>query len=408
MNADVLIIGGGMAGLCCAKTLIDQGFSTIVLEASDDVGGRVRTDEVDGFSLDRGFQVFLTAYPEAQRFLNYSALSLHSFYSGALVRLAGQFHQLSDPFRHPIQGVRSLLSPIGCVADKLRVTRMRQKVMSSSLQEIFQKPEVTTMEFLRGLGFSNAMIDRFYRTFLGGVFLDPDLQTSSRATEFVLKIFATGDATLPAGGMSSIPQQLVADLPQECVRTRSRVSSMRERTVVLGSGETLTARAIVVATQASESTKLIPDLDCISSRRVACLYYAADVSPIDGPYLVLNGERRGPINNLCVPSEIAASYAPPNQALISTVVLDSAIQNDQDLEIAVRGQLREWFGQILDTWRHARTYRISEALPRYVPRTPYSPSGQARFNSWLYVCEIIMRALRCKEPCSQGGRPQKL
>ncbi len=79
---DVLIVGAGLSGLSCALWLHEGGLSVLVLEASDGIGGGVRTDEVEGFLLDRGFQVFLMAYPEAQRVLDYGALDFKPFYPG--------------------------------------------------------------------------------------------------------------------------------------------------------------------------------------------------------------------------------------------------------------------------------------------------------------------------------------
>lgn len=168
-TADVIVVGAGLAGLCCARRLAARGVSTVVLEASDGVGGRVRSDEVLGFRLDRGFQVLLTAYPDARAVLDYAALDLRAFYPGALVRFGGRFHCVADPWRNPFDGVAGALSPIGSFADKLRVARLRRRACGGSLADLFARPETTSERALRGLGFTEAMIDRFFRPFLGGV-----------------------------------------------------------------------------------------------------------------------------------------------------------------------------------------------------------------------------------------------
>ena len=290
MKSEVLIIGGGLAGLACAMTLNDRGVPNVILEASDRVGGRIQTDRIGGFFLDQGFQVFSPEYPEAKRFLDYGALKLQNFHPGALVRFAGKFHRVSDPFRRPIQALTSLANPIGTIADKFRIARLRQRALSGSLQEVFQRRESSTLQYLQGLQFSWLMIDRFFRPFLGGVFLDHDLQTSSRLAEFVIRMFSSPSTSLPAEGMGAIPQQLASRLRNGQIRTGSRVTSIQGNTLILDAQERLTARAIVVATNGSAASALLSDLTPARCHSVACIYYSAFETPIRGPYLILNGD----------------------------------------------------------------------------------------------------------------------
>ncbi|MEM9667041.1 MAG: FAD-dependent oxidoreductase, partial [Bacteroidota bacterium] len=183
---DVLIIGGGLAGLSCARVLQHQGVSYTLMEASDALGGRVRTDEVDGFLLDRGFQVLLTAYPETERQLDYQRLGLRSFYDGALVFTGRGFQRVADPRRQPSAAWSTLRASVGSVADKLRILRLRQAVTRPPLQTLFERPETSTLDALRTrYGFSDTMIERFFRPFFGGIFLDQSLAASSRMFEFV-------------------------------------------------------------------------------------------------------------------------------------------------------------------------------------------------------------------------------
>ena len=384
---DALIVGAGLSGLCCAKHLMERGLSCQIIEASDAVGGRVRTDHVDGFTLDRGFQVLLTAYPETQRVLDYAALDLHPFYPGALVRFNGRFHRVADPWRHPLDGLRSLLSPIGTTRDKLRVARLRHRVRSGSLDALFNQPEQTTLEALQAAGFSAAMIDRFFRPFLGGVFLERELQTSSRLFEFVFRMFSLGDTALPAAGMGAIAAQLASGFPANTVRLKTHVQSVNPDGMVLDSGESLQARAVVIATEGPEAARLLQELSPPPSRRVTCLYFAADTPPITDALLILNGDRAGPVNNVCVPSSIASTYAPAGAALISATVLeDAAVQDAALLETAVRAQLSGWFGQSVHRWQHLRTYRLHHALPAQAPPALSSPQRPVRLESGLYVC----------------------
>jgi phytoene dehydrogenase-like protein len=385
-SADVLIIGGGLAGLCCALRLHQSGFSFQVLEASDGVGGRVRTDKVEGFLLDRGFQVLLTAYPEARRVLDYDALNLRPFYPGALIRYKGHFHRFADPWRHPIDGIMGLLSAIGSFSDKLRVRKLRQQVLTGSLQDIYNRPETTTLQALRNIGFSESMIDRFFRPFIGGVFFDSNLGVSSRMFEFGFRMFSMGDTALPSKGMGAIPEQIAARLPPGTVRTEARVESIQEDGVTLKSGEKIKARSVVVATEGPEAARLLGDKEKPGSRSVTCLYFETNEPPVSEPLLVLNGEGKGPINNLCSPSSVAPSYAPKGKSLVSVTIIGNPDQGDQQLETAIRAQLTEWFGPSVSSWRYLRTYRVLHALPIQVSPVSDPTSKPAQIRPGLFVC----------------------
>ena len=386
MEPEVLVIGGGLAGLACSITLTEHGVSNLVLEAGERVGGRVQTDIIDGFSFDRGFQVFSLAYPEAQRFLDYAALKLQNFHPGALVRFSGKFHRVSDPFHQPIQALRSLTTPIGTLADKFRVLQLRKRALSGSIQEIFQRRETTTLQYLQELQFSQSMIDRFFRPFLGGVFLDPELKTSSRLTDFVVRMFSSGSTSVPEAGMGAISQQMASRLQPGQLRTGTRVISIQGNYLTLAPNERLTAKAIVLATHASEAAKLVPELTSPKCHSVACIYYSAPESPLKGPYLILNGEGSGPINNLCVITQVAPSYAPPNQQLISISVLRPPPSSEAALEREVRLQLTAWFGCQVNDWRHLKTFMIEEAQPTQVPPTSNPFSAESKLNNTLFIC----------------------
>lgn len=386
-SPDIIIIGGGLAGLSCARHLHRHDQSFMLLEASDRVGGRVRTDTVDGFTLDRGFQVLLTAYPETQRAFDYDALDLRPFHDGALIRLDGQFHRISDPFRHPFSAPGTLIAPVGTLGDKVRVAQLRSRMKRDTLPTLFMRDETTTIDALRHRwGFSDRMIDRFFRPFYGGIFFDRDLQTSSRMFEFVFKMFAEGQATLPAAGIEALPRQLAEDLPSEAVRLNTTVSAIEDQRVLLEDGSALEAEALVVATDAPTAQQLIGDVHPTQGRSTTCLYYTAANSPVDEPILVLNGDGTGPINNLCVPSDVSPSYAPEGQALISVVVVGSPAASDEALEKQVRQQLTEWFGSQVELWDHLRTQRISYALPEQRPPFLSPPKRPARRRAGLYVC----------------------
>ena len=385
MKPDVLIVGAGLAGLCCARKLHQPGVSFLILEASDGVGGRIRTDLIEGFRVDRGFQVFLTSYPEAKQVLDYESLELRPFLPGALVRHGGAFHQLTDPWRRPLAALGSLFSPIGSFVDKLQTARLRSHSLKGTSEERFRDPETTTIEALKNAGFSASMIDRFFRPFLGGIFLDPELQTSSRMFHFVFRMFSLGSACLPTEGMEAIPRQLAAGLPSDSVRFGAKVVRVQPGLVMLESGEELRAGAVVLAVDGTGAAQLLGDVMPSAGQSVTCLYFVARRSPVEQPVLVLNGEGRGPVNNLCVPTVVAPSYGPSDESLVSVTVL--GIPRDEELlQTEVRKQLRDWFGLAADDWRHLRTYRIPYALPNQVPPALAVPERSVRRQSGLYVC----------------------
>lgn len=364
---DVIIIGGGIAGLSCARSLSAAGKSFVIVEASDRVGGRIATDEIDGFKLDRGFQVFLTAYPECRQVLDYDALRLKTFEPGALVVRDGKLHRFSDPWRRPQHLLATAISPVGTIGDKLRIARLRSYVRSGSLDQLFQRPEIRTMEALERAGFSKTIIERFFRPFLGGIFLEKELATSTRMFEFVFRMFSEGEAAIPEAGMQAIPRQVAASLPSESLRLNTKVVQIENQNVVLDTGETLTAPAIVLAV-ANPEAELLVHSERKPACGVTCIYFAAERSPINEATLVLNGEGRGPINNLCVPSDLCPDFAPAGKALISVSVLGAG--HDEQLLDDVRAQLAEWFGPDAHQYRHLKTYDIPYALPSQTTLDP--------------------------------------
>lgn len=391
MPRPVIIVGAGLAGLCCAKRLHQAGIDFMILEASDRVGGRIQTDEVDGFLLDRGFQVLLTSYPEAQRLLDFDRLQLRAFLPGAMVRHGGRFHTLVDPWRSPLAALPAAFSPIGTLFDKLRVGRLRRESVRGTIEERFADPESTTMHRLQSMGFTEAMIDRFFRPFLGGIFLDPKLSTSSRMLSFVFRMFAQGPATLPANGMKAVPEQIASSLPASTIRYCTRVLKVDSAKVQLDSGEEPEAGAVVVATEAPAAIKLLTGSDAPSptisetGRGVTCLYFQADRSPLRKPILVLNGDGNGPINNLCVPTDVAASYGPEGESLISVTVL--GVEHDPSrLHEEVARQLESWFGPRTRAWRHLQSYPIPYALPDQTPPALAAPERPVRIAKGLYLC----------------------
>lgn len=386
MNPDVLVVGAGVSGLVAALELKRRGFSVQVLEASDEVGGRVRTDAVDGFLLDRGFQVLLTAYPEVRRCLDFNALDLREFEPGAVVHTKGRFHTISDPIRRPRKALPSAIAPVGTLNDKLLIARLRGELLDAEIDEILSAPETTTISALRAYGFSARIIERFFRPFLGGVFLDPELATSDRMFRFVYRMMAQGTAAIPNGGMQAIPKQLASHLSEGSIRLHARALHAWEGGVRLESGEELFAGAVVVACDPVHAARLVPDAGIRTAMRgVRCLYFAAADPPIGDRYLALNGDGEGPINNLCVPSVIAPGYAPRGSHLVSVTVLHAPLSEDHLIR-DVREQLLHWFGEQVNGWEYMRTYHIEHALPDQSIEHGGVAMSPVRARPGLYYC----------------------
>ena len=397
VDADVIIVGAGLAGLACARRLAADGLAPIVLEASDGPGGRVRTEQVGGFLLDRGFQVLLTAYPEARAVLDYAALDLKPFAAEAWVRHAGRFHRVSDPWRHPGRLPAALLSPIGTLTDKFRLGRMRRRLIrqarragpghaGASGPDATSGPETTTLAALRAAGLSDAIIDLFCRPFFGGILLDRNLGASNRMFEFAFAMLAMGDTAVPAAGMGAIPAQIAAALPPGAMLTTTAVESVRPGGVTLRGGGTLAARAVVVAAAAPEAARLLGAEYDRPSKGVTCLHFAADRAPFNEPFLVLDAAGEGPINNLAVMSNAAPGYAPPGAALISATVLGVPEPAGPALEPAVRRQMEIWFGRPARDWRLLRVDRIAHAQPAQDPPALEPPERPVRAGPGLYIC----------------------
>lgn len=385
-HSPVVIVGAGMAGLTCAVYLRQQGIDALLLDASDGVGGRVRTDVVDGFRLDRGFQILLTAYPEARRLLDYAALDLKAFRSGALIRHEGTWMKFINPLLEPQSVLTTLLSPVGTLADKLRLVPLLRRVQTMDTPEFFAQTAHTTYEFLtHEAGFSEQMITRFFRPFFGGVFLEDALVTSSNFFEFCFKMFIGGDAAVPALGIGQLANQLADRLAPGQIRLNTRVDRITDKSLYLSSGETITAGTIVLAVDAAQNARLLgqPVPAERAFNHTTCTYFAAPKSPNAEQLLLLNTKRSDAVHNLSIMSDVAPAYAPTGNVLISVSTQGLELVDETKLTDRILRELTGWFGEEVQRWRHLRSYHIPHALPAYGPGAVHKP---LKLSEHLYQC----------------------
>ena len=379
---DVIIIGAGLAGLAAARHLSIHGAEILVLEASDDVGGRVRTDSVNGFTLDRGFQLYNPAYPEAARVLDHQALDLRPLVAGVLVAGSNGIRKLGDPRSRPTWALSALPPSTGSALSKLRFASYAWRNARRPISDIVNEVDTSSLEEFRRLGLDEALINRVLRPFLTGVFLEPDLATSRRFLDLVMRSFVRGTPALPAAGMQAIPRQLHESLPPGCVQPNTTVTRVSGTTVHTDQG-THSARAVIVATDPPTAQQLIPALQVPIGRPTTTWYHATATWPrIPGcSALIVDGDRRGPVVTTVPLNYAVPEYAPPGMALISTSTLGMAA-SAQD-ERAVREHLALLYGCDTSAWELIGRYTIAYALPAMLPTL--NTRQPANLGGGLYV-----------------------
>ena len=389
----VIIIGAGLAGLACALKLSQNNIPTLILERSDRVGGRVATDIVDGYRLDRGFQVLLTAYPILSQLLDVDALDLCKFDAGAMIWNNGKLHSLYDPRRHPSHVLGTAFSSLISANDKLQLFKLWMDVKQQSPAELLSTgDDHSTQHELLQRGFSQQIIQSFFQPFFGGVFLQKQLSTSCRFFKYTFRMFADGFAAVPAMGMGEIATQLANKLPKErvSIRLNTSVASVYDQSVILQSGEKISASAVVVASDLPSATRLLGDLPSPSagvSRSAWTVYFTTDTPTIGKSTLVLNGqgESDGPINHLAEMTSVSPAYAPPRKHLLAASTLDPNSRSETQLIQDMQQQLSHWFNKPAHTWKHLKTYHIPHALPPLDAQTLQMNERPMQLSKTLFV-----------------------
>ncbi|PQB05577.1 NAD(P)/FAD-dependent oxidoreductase [Aureitalea marina] len=361
MNEQVHIIGGGISGLIAARVLEDHGLSPIIIEASDRVGGRLRTDKIDGHLLDHGFQVLLTAYPSLKKYLDLEALHLTKFLPGSIIFHQGKKSLLGDASRNSKFLWPTMRSNAATLSDKLKVWKLNKELQAKPLDRIFSEPEVTTLEYLQKKGFSTRIIERFFRPFYSGIFLENELSTSSRMFEFVFKMFAQGSASLPYDGIEAIPRQLQDRLKRTSFHFNKPIAEIREHEIEFKSGEVIAREYLINATNDPMlHSRNAPSAAPRHWKSCQTLYFKSSGRVIHQPIIGLIAFKDALINNICYSSRL---YPHPDgeEMLSVTVVKEHHLGQDQLVKQVIK-ELREHCGIDTDI-EFTKLYDIPQALP---------------------------------------------
>jgi protoporphyrinogen oxidase len=354
------IIGAGVSGLIAAKVLEDNGYSSTVIEATDRVGGRVKTDVINGYQLDHGFQVLLTAYPAAQKYLNFESLNLQKFLPGASIFINNEQKIIGDPLKDKSLLFSTLFSGIGNFSDKVKILKLNKKLKRKKISDIFFDNEQSTYLYLTGFGFSNEMINDFFKPFFSGIFLETELATSSRMFEFIYKMFGEGYAAIPKAGIEAIPKQLLQNLKNTTFKFNTKVTSLKDREIVLEDQSKLESHFTIVATDAS---KLISNLNNDITEWKSCrtLYFETEHKVIIKKLIGLIPKDRVIINNIFYHTSLDTETT-SNKELLSVTVIDNQDLSNDRLIGRVKRELKEHCG--IDNLQFIKEYHIPMALPK--------------------------------------------
>lgn len=354
----IAIVGAGVSGLICALALENHGFSPTIFEKSDRVGGRVKTDVYEGYQLDRGFQVLLTAYPMAKKYLSSVELNLQLLEDGAML-----FHDGMSKFGDPLSNIKflfpTLFSSKLTLLDKWKIFNLKLKVQKKSLEEIFNSEETTTLHYLQRYGFSNQIIENFFRPFFSGIFLEEELTTSSRMFEFVYKMFAEGKAAIPKAGMEAIPIHLKSKLKKTTFHFNTQIDRVSEGSVLIDGLAPIQSDYIVITHNAEGLVGNLQNQQ-ISWNSCDCLYFEVNTRVIKSPTIGLLTKKGHLVNNIFYPSSINSTSKGAKE-LLSVTIVKSHNLTKLELIKKVEEELNTLFG--IKVERFLKHYYISQALP---------------------------------------------
>ena len=375
------IIGAGVSGLIAAKVLENNGYTPTIIEDSATVGGRVKSDTVQGYALDHGFQVLLTSYPAAKKYLDFKALELQELLPGATIFKNGKSQTIGDPLRNFSLLFPTLFATIGTFSDKLKILKLNRHLKKKSISDIFKTPETTTLTYLQALGFSEAILQEFFKPFFSGIFLEPNLETSSRMFEFVYKMFGDGLAVIPKAGMQAISNQLKNGLKSTKIVLNTPVKAVKNKLIVLQDGSEIENHFTIIATEASH---LVANLKNQETDWKGCdtLYFETSKRTIQRPIIGLIADENALINNIFYNTSISTETKGDKELLSITVVKDHDLTGEKLIEKVIE-ELRVFCGIINP--KFIKHYQIKKALPTLDNLQYELSSTEAKLNSSIFL-----------------------
>ena len=375
------IIGAGISGLITAQILENHGYHPTIIEASATVGGRVKSDLVDGYTLDHGFQVLLTSYPAAKKYLDYKALDLQKLLPGATIFKHGKAQTIGDPLRNISLLFPTLRSSIGTFSDKLKILKLNTLLKKKKITAIFKTEEKTTLQYLKDFGFSNEIINDFFTPFFSGIFLETELETSSRMFEFVYKMFGDGFAVIPKNGMQAIPNQLKNNLKKTTFKFNSLVKEVKDKHIILEDDYTLQSHITIIATDASP---LISNLKNQETQWQSCdtLYFKTEKSVINKPLIGLLADEDALINNIFYHTSIATLNKKPKGLLSVTVIKNHELEENAFIKKVVA----ELYSKCaIKDVTFLKRYQIKKALPVLTNLQYEISSTETKLKSTIFL-----------------------
>jgi phytoene dehydrogenase-like protein len=378
-------VGAGLSGLSAAIYLENKGFKTAIYEASSRIGGRCKTEYLDGFILDRGLHFFQKAFPESKRLLDFRSLRLENLYPGVMVHYQNEFHLVTNPLKRFGDLLSNVIAPISTLRDKFKMVGLLTQVSTYPDKFIFNMEEKSVKDFLEEKGFSQLFIQSFFKPFVKTVFYDSPENVSTRLFCYMLKVFSTEENTLPANGISSIPHQLAAQLSKDCIHLHTKVTGIHEDGLTLSNGEIVHARKVILAIPPHKIEKILPGyVSDVKFLPVSCLYFASKTAPVNQPIILLNGEEDGLVNSVFVPTTLQPSYAPAGSHLIAVTLKNHPDMTEDELIDAVLQEMVGWFGVKVNEWAHLKTFHIQNALPQKKKMNQFQYTQYAGEN--VFIC----------------------